>query len=117
MNSAPSSEHSKVEPGWFAEKTKIALSTRLGVAGGLLLMICPAEPEVIVVIGAAMTVKVRVAGVGSAWRARSTARTRKVCSQASRFWTDSGEVQGSYGPKSTAHSKVNSNTGVALSVP
>ena len=68
-NSAPSKEHSNVEPCWSAPKTKTAFSLVLGGCGGVPSSTRPAGPEVKVVTGAATTVqllgrgrRVRVAG-------------------------------------------------------
>jgi hypothetical protein len=70
VNAAPSSAHSKLEPVSLAENSKLALV--LVVVGG--------GPKLMVVCGAVVsTVHVKVAGVGSAFPARSTARTSKVC--------------------------------------
>jgi hypothetical protein len=111
--SAPSSEHSNVDPGWSAPKTKTAFSLVLGGCGGVPSSTRPAGPELMLVTGAATTVQLRVAGVGSAFPARSIARTRSVCSPGSRPCTDSGDWHGSNGRLSTEHSKVSDSSGVA----
>ena len=81
-------------------------------------MIRPAGPELKVVIGGATSSHVRVAGDGSTFPARSTARTRKVCMPGSRPETSPGESHGSQSGKlSTRHSYSSWRIGVALSVP
>jgi hypothetical protein len=117
LKSAPSSEHSNVEPGWSAENTKIAFSLLLGGVNEAPSITRPDGPEVIVVAGAGTTVIVRVAGVVSWLPARSTERIRIVCSPGSRPWKDSGDVHCSNGALSTEHSNVIIRSGVALSEP
>ena len=67
------------------------------------------------VTGGAATSQVRVAGVASALPARSTARTRNVCSPGSSSVNGSGELHASNGAPSSEHSYVRSTAGVALS--
>ena len=59
----------------------------------------------------------KVAGVGSELRARSTVRTANVCVPGSRPCTLAGESHGSNAPPSTEHSNARNSSGVALSVP
>src|ERR687895_1592343 len=104
--SAPSSEHSNVEPGWSALKSKLTASVVLVEAG----------PFVIVVNGAATTVHARVDGEPSTLPTMSTLRTLSVWSPGSTE-NDSGELHGSYAAPSSEHWNVSSAAGVALSEP
>src|SRR5688572_25655302 len=69
VNPSPSIEQKKIAPSWSAEKVKEAELVELVSAG----------PESMVVTGGAMTVQRRSAGVRSALRARSVARTVNTC--------------------------------------
>jgi hypothetical protein len=76
-NSAPSSEHSNVEPSSLDENAKLALVNCV-IAGG----------EALIVVSGAIvstTVQIQAAGVGSTLPEASTARASNVCRPAPRF--------------------------------
>ncbi len=114
LNGPPSTRHSKVAPSSSVPRPNDGARS-LVVGGG---------PERIVVSGASVsTVKVRVAGVGSALPAGSIARTSKVCSPSARSPAGCGDWHAANAPPSTRHSNVvpglspvNSNSGVASPV-
>src|SRR5688500_15260330 len=90
----PSSEHSKVEPDSFAEKMKITLASVVVATG----------PESIVVSGGvASTIQVALAGVGSVFSDRSTARTLKTCPPSLRPLYSAGETQVAKAAPSSEH--------------
>ena len=62
-------------------------------------------PASIVACGAVVsTVKLHVAGVGSAFPASSTVRACAVCAPSPRFGVVQGDAQDVYAPESTRHS-------------
>ena len=72
-NAAPSSEHSKVDPGSFETNSKLASDSVDSTSGTTLTEVCGG------VVSDACTVQVWVSGSGSTLPTASTALTRKVC--------------------------------------
>src|ERR671915_1260417 len=105
--SPPFSEHSKVLFGWSEENSKVAIGLPVTSGGA----------ESIAVSGGPTSSQVKVSGVGSAFRARSTARIRTVCAPGSTPCRLCGESHCSHGPLSIEHAKTTSSSGVALSLP
>ena len=109
-NASLSMRHLKVEPVSVESKEKV----------GVLSLVVPVGPPVIVVFGGAVsTVKSREAGVGSVLPAVSVARTSKVWAPSVSAAVVCGEVQVAKAPPSMRHSKVepvsvesNENVGV-----
>jgi hypothetical protein len=108
-NSAPSSEHSKVEPTWLEVKVKVAVLEVVVAGSGGTDAPIEVRPE-------PTTSNVYEAGEASAFRLGSTARTRTVCWPASSP-ANSATLSGgapaqsvNSGSLSSLHSKVASDS-------
>ena len=113
-NAAPSSEHSNVTPGSFAEKVNRA--SALWVTGS--------GPVAMEVSGGSSTVQSYSAGESSSMPCAFRVRTNRVWSPSGTLVYSCGEEQTRKGPPSSAHSKVepdwvdeNVNPAVVLAVP